>query len=74
MRKTGYIHKVIDFYYEGFSQMETGKTLWLVIVVKLVVIFLVLKLFFMPDVLSTKAEEGREADYVSSRITGMMPE
>lgn len=54
--------------------METGKTLWLVIVVKLVVIFLVLKLFFMPDVLSTKAEEGREADYVSSRITGMMPE
>lgn len=74
MGKTGFIHKVIDFYYEGFSQMETGKTLWLVIVVKLVVIFIVLKLFFMPDVLGTKAEEGREADYISSRITGMMPE
>lgn len=74
MRKTGFIHKVIDFYHEGFSKMETGKTLWLVIAVKLVVIFIILKLFFMPDVLSAKAEEGTEADYVSSRITGMMPE
>ncbi len=51
--------------------METGKTLWIVIAVKLLIIFAVLKLFFMPDFLKEKAGEGREADYVSSRITAV---
>ena len=53
--------------------MDVGKTLWLVIIVKLFIIFAVLKLFFMPDVLGEKAAEGKEADYVSSRIIELMP-
>lgn len=30
----------------------------------------VVKLFFMPDVLSQKAAGGSKADYISSRMTG----
>ena len=64
------IKRLINFYYEGFTNMRTGKTLWLVIIVKLIIIFVVLRLFFMPDMLSRKAGDGNEADYVSSQITG----
>lgn len=63
------IKRLINFYYEGFSDMKVGKTLWLVVIVKLIVIFVVLKLFFMPDILSECAGNGNEADYVSSQIT-----
>ena len=44
------IRRIINFYSEGFSNMRLGKTLWLVVLVKLVVIFVVLRLFFMPDI------------------------
>lgn len=48
--------------------MKLGKTLWLIVLVKLTVIFFILKLFFMPDILSERAN-GNEADYVSTQIT-----
>ena len=48
--------------------MTIGKTLWAVIIVKLAVIFIVLRLFFMPDVLSEKAADGDKASYVSTQI------
>lgn len=43
--------KVFRFYYDGFRSMTVGKQLWVVILIKLAVIFLVLKLFFFPDIL-----------------------
>lgn len=42
---------VFRFYYDGFRSMTVGKQLWVVILIKLAVIFLVLKLFFFPDIL-----------------------
>ena len=48
------LRKIFDFYYSGFTSMDIGKKLWLVIIIKLVIIFFVVKLFFMPDVLSQK--------------------
>lgn len=64
------LRKIFDFYYSGFTSMDIGKKLWLVIIIKLVIIFLVVKLFFMPDVLSQKAAGDSKADYISSRMTG----
>ena len=43
--------KVFRFYYDGFRSMTVGRQLWVVILIKLAVIFLVLKLFFFPDIL-----------------------
>jgi hypothetical protein len=68
MPKNTFIHRVFDLYYDGFRQMRLGRTLWLVIIVKLFIIFIILKLFFFPDFLKQHAEEGREADYVASQI------
>lgn len=68
MQKNNFIYRVFDLYYDGFRQMRLGRTLWLVIIVKLFIIFIILKLFFFPDFLKQHAEEGREADYVASQI------
>ncbi len=59
---------VFHLYYDGFKNMSVGKTLWVVILVKLFIIFFVLKLFFFPNILHEKAPKGHEADYVSSKI------
>ena len=48
--------------------MTLGKKLWAIIIIKLFIIFAVLKLFFFPDFLSTHAEKGGEADYVATKI------
>lgn len=48
MRNDNMLYRIYDLYADGFRHMTVGKTLWVVIIVKLVIIFLVLKLFFFP--------------------------
>jgi len=62
------LRRIWDFYYNGFKGMTLGRTLWAVILIKLFIIFFVLKLFFFPNFISTKTEEGEEAEYVSNEI------
>ena len=45
---------VFRFYLEGFREMKLGKTLWLIILVKLFIMFLVLKIFFFHDFLGSR--------------------
>ena len=65
----GFARKVFDLYYDGFRSMTVGKTLWIVIAVKLFIIFVVLKVFFFPNFLSSHAEEGQEADFVANELS-----
>ncbi|MEG1498728.1 MAG: DUF4492 domain-containing protein [Bacteroidales bacterium] len=44
-------YKVWHFYTDGFKNMTVGRTLWTIILIKLLVLFLILKLFFFPDIL-----------------------
>ena len=62
---TDILYKVYRFYVDGFRSMTVGRVLWTVILIKLAVIFLVLKLFFFPDVLKQKAGDGDRAGYVA---------
>lgn len=43
--------RVVRFYIDGFRSMTVGRSLWLIILVKLFVMFAILKLFFFPDLL-----------------------
>lgn len=45
------IKNVWSFYYEGFRDMTLGKTLWIIILVKLFIFFVVIKLLFFPNIL-----------------------
>ena len=48
--------------------MRLGKTLWAIILIKLFIIFVVLKLFFFPNFLKQHAK-GDEAGYVATELT-----
>jgi hypothetical protein len=50
--------------------MTVGKTLWIVILIKLAIIFLVLKLFFFPNFLTEKFDtEEERSQYVREQLT-----
>jgi len=65
-----FIRKIFNFYYEGFKNMTWGKSVWVIILIKLFIFFFILKIFFFPDVLkknfSTEKERG---DYVMENLT-----
>lgn len=64
------VRGVYRFYYDGFRQMTVGRTLWILILVKLFVIFAVLRLFFFPDILSRDYDTDEErADHVRKELT-----
>lgn len=46
---------VYRFYLEGFKSMTLGKTLWLIILIKLFIMFAILKVFFFPNFLKQEA-------------------
>ncbi|MCF0198160.1 MAG: DUF4492 domain-containing protein [Bacteroidaceae bacterium] len=60
--------KIVNFYVEGFRNMTIGRTLWAIILIKLVVIFLILKVFFFPNYIKDHASEGSEAEFVHQQI------
>ena len=68
MRKSNILHRVIDLYYDGFRSMRLGRTLWAIILIKLFIIFVVLKIFFFPNFLKQHAD-GDEAGFVATELT-----
>ena len=68
MGKQGFIYKAFHLYYDGFRNMKLGRTLWAIIIIKLFIIFAVLKVFFFPDFLKGHAPAGEEAEYVATEI------
>ena len=64
---------VFRFYYEGFRNMKLGKTLWLIILIKLFIMFFVLRYFFFPDFLGSKfSSEGQKANFVGNELIDRM--
>lgn len=51
------LRKIARFYADGFRQMTWGRTLWIIIAVKLFVMFAVLRVFFFKPVLQGTAAE-----------------
>ncbi|MBC8438404.1 MAG: DUF4492 domain-containing protein [Deltaproteobacteria bacterium] len=64
------INSIFTFYRDGFKGMVLGKKLWTIILIKLFVMFAVLKLLFFPNYLNTKFETDEEkGNYVLEQIT-----
>ncbi|MDR0419882.1 MAG: DUF4492 domain-containing protein [Prevotellaceae bacterium] len=62
------LKRIISFYVEGFKGMTTGKTLWLIILVKLFIMFAVLKIFFFPSYLGKFDSADKKQNYVSNEL------
>ncbi len=64
------MYRIIRFYYDGFRVMTVGKKLWIIILIKFVIFFLIMKLFFFPDLLKTRFHSDKErSEYVIDDLT-----
>ena len=67
--------KIWRFYMEGFRNMTLGKTLWAIILIKLFIMFFILRLFFFPNILQQKydTDEERANQVIENLITPNNP-
>ena len=67
--------KIWRFYMEGFRNMTFGKTLWAIILIKLFIMFFILRLFFFPNILQQKydTDEERANQVIENLITPNNP-
>ena len=68
MSKNSWLYKAFSLYRDGFRQMTLGRTLWAIILIKLFVIFAILKVFFFSNYISTHADEGKESEFVATKV------
>ena len=52
--------KIWRFYADGFRQMTVGKKLWILILIKLFILFFIFKLFFFPNLLKRDYDSDEE--------------
>lgn len=65
-----YLKNISELYIEGFKNMRLGKSLWLLIAIKLVIMFGILKAFIFDENLNTKFNTNEEkADFVILNLT-----
>jgi hypothetical protein len=56
-----YITHIYNFYSEGFKNMSKwGRQIWIIILVKLFIMFIILKIFFFPNFLKTNFDSDQE--------------
>ena len=66
------IKNIFIFYFEGFRTLSSwGRQAWLIILIKLFIMFVLLKIFFFPDFLKTNFKNDKErSNYVIEQLTG----
>ena len=62
--------RIYRFYLDGFRSMTWGKKLWGIILIKLFIMFAILRLFFFPDILQKEFESDEErSKHVLEQLT-----
>jgi len=64
------ISRIFNFYYDGFRNMsQWGRKVWIIILVKLFIIFALLRLFFFPDFLKKNFDtDEQRGEYVLEQL------
>lgn len=57
-----------NLYADGFKNMTWGKPLWILILLKVIILFAVLRAFFFQPILAGKSEE-QKIEYVGTQLT-----
>lgn len=61
--------RILNFYVDGFREMKVGKKLWLIILIKLAIMFLILKLFFFRSHIPKFDTKNDKAIYYREQFT-----
>ena len=70
LKNDNVVLRVWRFYLEGFRAMTLGKTLWAIILIKLFIMFFILRLFFFPNILQKEFDTDEErANAVIENLT-----
>lgn len=63
-----------NLYVDGFKNMTLGKTLWLIILIKLFIMFAILKVFFFPNFLKSNFDTNEQrSEHVSDEFIRRLP-
>ena len=64
------LKRLFRFYYDGFRDMPAwGRKAWIIILVKLFIMFAILKLFFFPDFLRGRYDSDKQrSEYVLDQL------
>lgn len=57
---TAFLRRVADLYVDGFRSMTVGRKLWALIIIKLILIFGIMKLLFFPDILKERYDNDTD--------------
>lgn len=62
--------RIARFYIDGFRNMKLGKTLWAIILIKLFIMFAILKVFFFPNFLKQQvgSDNTAKSEYVQQEL------
>lgn len=63
--------RIFRFYYDGFRRMNrTWRVVWIIILIKLFIMFAILKVFFFPNRLATQCDTNEQrSEYVIEELT-----
>ncbi|MDP1620824.1 MAG: DUF4492 domain-containing protein [Bacteroidales bacterium] len=63
------LRNIWGFYYDGFRGMTIGRRLWAIILIKLFIMFFVLRLFFFPNFLNSRFDSDQQkGDFVGREL------
>ena len=64
------IGRVFHFYYDGFRGMSNwGRKVWIIIIIKIFIMFVILKVFFFHDFLNKKFDNDKQkSEYVLDQL------
>jgi len=69
MQIPGIFRNLYTFYRDGFKNMTVGKSLWVIVLIKLFIMFAILKIFFFPNYLNTNfTDEKSKAEHVRQEL------
>ena len=66
------MRKFLALYIEGFKNLsELGKKLWMIIIIKFIIFFVVVKMLFFPDILhETFKNDHQRSEFVMKNLLG----
>jgi len=63
------LHNLFTFYRDGFKSMTVGKTLWLIMIIKMFIMFVVLRIFFFSNYLNSNFHDDKsKANHVRQEL------
>ena len=70
VKKAPFWRRAFYLYYDGFRSMSrTSKVLWTLALIKLFIMFAILRPFFFPRIVGQQGDKEQQANFVMEQIT-----